>query len=1538
MRNCRFTVFAILFFLIGTFSKSMAQKVKYITPVTQNILMVHLSEGEVLYERETKNDFALNKTALNIELADDATSYTINSADDGNFNNLQPIEVGRKSKADHFTYKGMQWAGGAFDPRTEPWITEHWVYLKFDQAFEEGKTYTLNLSALGTIDAPEQTFTFNTHQLRSESVHVNTLGYRPDEQKFAYIYHWAGTLGGIDLTYYDGKKFEVVNTHDGSVAYEGTLSFRKSKDNHETAQKQDTPNQNFLGADVYDADFSGLSAPGEYVVSVEGMGCSFPFKIGDDPILAAYRTTMRALYHQRSGIRIEEAYDINGDGIKTPYVRPVTQNPMVQGEGGISFKDKILYSKVPFAKWTSQDGGDARDEVIAKAKGNVLNVAGWYHDAGDWDGYYSHQRIPMLLMATYEYLPQMFGDDEMDLPESGNGIPDIVDEASWLIKFNYRLRKETMAKGYSDGGVGGARVAPDPFTHREGAGNPEDEGKPSWQDERFYAVTEADAFMTYMYAGEAAQLAMILKKLGRDPQKFPIEMLDNVDFDQMSRDEVDLIKEAEESWDWAHAAKNQPEGKNKELSDLYTYRTYAAVNLYRLTGKAKYHAEAIEGLNRMKGATILAEDQRWAVYSYLLADNYNVDEQLKTALEGTMRSTANNLGAVSAERRACRWGGLFDFPMLVGQGTTPWVFENIVAYGYTGDKSYLDVVDNTTSYFLGTNPNHTTWMTGVGPRPMTKAFNLDGRIITDNWGVYPGWIPYGPWTYMDKDRAGVDGQKWTMPDGIERQGGQGPWSSHWFNFSLTPIVDHWPGHERKVNNVFTPLSSENTLHQNTVYAAIAYGVANGRQFSNATAAQKVGNITLTNTDHTFEYFNETAVIGVEIDNKKATIAALKWESSNPEVMAVDQFGRLAAVGNGTATITCKTLDGSVSTTFDVENTNLKERPVSSIRIDFDEDQLEVLEGARRKFYVEILPEDATDKTWHWESEDETIVGVDGEFIVALKAGTTTVHAVSNNNDEATAALSVKVNAAAYTVVADFDEYIPVFNEGPQNEAVEIFTTNAAVDIEAENPLKEGLNTSDKVLKVTKADGEWKLFGFSSPNYEPFSMCEHNELTFLYYGEHLTDVLYSMETFSGNKIEERITVEPATTWTRVSLPVPANGLMKSFVIFTNPEDAAGGYDMYFDDFKFRQDPNAVCEEENDTRVVLDFENIKLDWVSGYGSFGWNDPQDTLDNGKPNFNYNIIDNDSSEANPSKKVFEFNRTGNNAGAGFGIQVKNAYDLGRAAKVTMKVKTTEYMERCLLKIVEYGKVDGEEEEKELRSLEGTIDTPNVRPNEWITIEFPIADMTFAGDDSKSLTKVKQFIIMPDVGNTSRMDILVDDIAFAGVKAESISIEGEKNIELTLGDSTALFARVLPVVVEDPTAVWTSSDEEVAVIDENGMLKAIGLGTAQIIATANMDKQLTDTLTITVVEPEPEVPTDVDGKYSVSIYPNPTNGSLTIKTQKAFTGLRVNSISGQLVLNQTMNGHVQKQIDLSAMPSGIYLLTIIHSDGSSQVHRFVKQ
>lgn len=747
-------------------------KLVEVLPVHSQLLMLHVDEGYVIHhgkgQKRTEEKVVI--TPLNTALAGQAAAYRLSSSGDPAYRQPKnPTQVNRKSKGTEFAWMVQAWENNMAVNRDPDHAKEHWLYLSLPAPLKEGASYTLNLGGV-TAGPRAVQFTFNTARLRSESVHVNLIGTTPDApSKFGYIYHWAGDKGPVDFGPWNGKPFHVLDAQSRKAVFSGKVAFRRGADNAETFHVSDSPpHGSFLKAPVWECDFSSFAKPGNYVLSVPGIGTSFPFEIGADVYRPVFQATARALYHNRSGIALTQPF--------TEFVRPAPHNPLETP----GFKGRLQYTTVRMQEWGSEGGSK---EALEKGFKGPLDTFGWYQDAGDWDSYVSHMRVAIELLFAYEISPRNFRDGELNIPESGNGIPDILDEAAWLPRFGHRLRQELLAKKYGTGGIG-LRVAGDAF-------GSDGEGVPSYLDvDRTWAVSGEDPHSTYAYAGAAAHLAFLLERAGlKDPKG------------------VDWTKEAAESFAWA-AANTKP----KDEGEVRQPRIYAAAALYRLTGGAQYHDQLKKDTQDISDSTLLWEWSSYGPSLYAMAEGKGArDSALKQRLANALLKTADEQAIATPEKRALRWGGNFSFPMLVGQQTTPWMLETAVAWAMTreSDKAkaerYRSALFTTADYFMGTNALNQTWITGIGERNPTAIFHMDAWY--NGKGKYhPGLIPYSPWRN-------------------ENTVGNGPWSQFWAYKSIHPArIEEWPGNEQWFSNRCSPMGSEFTVHQNIGPAAAFYGL------------------------------------------------------------------------------------------------------------------------------------------------------------------------------------------------------------------------------------------------------------------------------------------------------------------------------------------------------------------------------------------------------------------------------------------------------------------------------------------------------------------------------------------------------------------------------------------------------------------------------------------------------------------------------------------------------------------------------------------
>lgn len=145
-----------------------------------------------------------------------------------------------------------------------------------------------------------------------------------------------------------------------------------------------------------------------------------------------------------------------------------------------------------------------------------------------------------------------------------------------------------------------------------------------------------------------------------------------------------------------------------------------------------------------------------------------------------------------------------------------------------------------------------------------------------------------------------------------------------------------------------------------------------------------------------------------VSPKDATDATLTWTSSNPEVASVDENGNVVALSKGTAVITASANGGTnKSATCAVT----VEQLVTEVKID---KQLNLYLGGKPEQQTgqlspEITPDNANDKSLTWTSSAPAIASVDADGkVTALKTGTATIKATSNDKGKKAASCTVTV--------------------------------------------------------------------------------------------------------------------------------------------------------------------------------------------------------------------------------------------------------------------------------------------------------------------------------------------------------------------------------------------------------------------------------------------------------------------------------------------------------------------------------------------------
>ncbi|RYU95093.1 glycoside hydrolase family 9 protein [Emticicia agri] len=225
---------------------------------------------------------------------------------------------------------------------------------------------------------------------QNENIRLNQVGFYPDASKVAV---WVGELQ---------SDFEVIKQNKKKVVFKGKLSNQRTN-----AISQKTTQL---------ADFSALHKPGKYYISIGNKGFSYSFEIKKDIHREAAKASLKGFYYQRVSTDLPEKYA--GKWHRAAGHRD----------------DKVLLHPSAASKERPEN------TLISSTKG-------WY-DAGDYNKYIVNSGITMAtLFSLYEDYPEYCKDFEINIPESKNGIPDLLDEALWNLRWMLTMQDP------NDGGV-----------------------------------------------------------------------------------------------------------------------------------------------------------------------------------------------------------------------------------------------------------------------------------------------------------------------------------------------------------------------------------------------------------------------------------------------------------------------------------------------------------------------------------------------------------------------------------------------------------------------------------------------------------------------------------------------------------------------------------------------------------------------------------------------------------------------------------------------------------------------------------------------------------------------------------------------------------------------------------------------------------------------------------------------------------------------------------------------------------------------------
>ncbi len=352
--------------------------------------------------------------------------------------------------------------------------------------------------------------------------------------------------------------------------------------------------------------------------------------------------------------------------------------------------------------------------VLARKWGesaNAIATSGGHHDAGDYNPR-SHIEVATILMNAYEMAPQKFRDGDLGIPEAGNGIPDILDEAAWAMKLWPPLQRE-------DGAV------------RAGT---ESNGDPN-----FIQTVEMDTLGDFAYAPDAeasftfaatfAQAARIWRGLGKKEQA-----------DQW-------LAMAEKAYGWADA--NKPEAATPEqLASRYiSPKAWAAAELLHTTGNKKYNEDFLKTSvwAFQPDAPLDANglyDQQNAAWACMQCPPELCDAAVRENIRKAIIARADEFIKIDSSL-AYKTYRHPHAPISWGTGAYPHTIAPLLqAWKLTGDPKYMEWIVRSADHTLGANPLGRSFVVGLGGR--TVRAPLHNSRYSHFGEVVPGMHVQGP--------------------------------------------------------------------------------------------------------------------------------------------------------------------------------------------------------------------------------------------------------------------------------------------------------------------------------------------------------------------------------------------------------------------------------------------------------------------------------------------------------------------------------------------------------------------------------------------------------------------------------------------------------------------------------------------------------------------------------------------------------------------------------------------------------------------------
>ncbi|WP_308634088.1 InlB B-repeat-containing protein [Paenibacillus silvisoli] len=640
----------------------------------------------------------MRENEYNATQVSNASYYSITSSDDPDFASpVTPIAVQHRFFPEDGPYAD---APGAANIAHLNEIYRIFLKLPVSKKMKGDMTYTVTVDpAVVNVGALTTKFDLS---VPNEVIHVNQVGYITDGPKIAYLSWWTGQ-GSISFN--DSPSFQVIDEATGKSVYTGNVQFDKAGADEKWGK-----------SDLYSMDFSSVKPEGRYHLYIPGVGSSYSFAISS------------SVYKTQIGYTLMRGMTLQRDG-----------------DAGLNDSD--------VTHWNRPDAH--LDDAIDEATGQRVDLTGGHMDAGDRGKYpYNVASMASSMIATAALFPDQIKaqGESLEIPESGNGIPDYLDELVYELDFLYKVVMNTA----KDGAISG-------YIHPNNDGYEAGQPLTGATDRIYYDVTHGPYKAETLYGAGALASAYNSPML---KQYLPAEKLEGYKAAALRAFQAfETHKDDDSFW--------KPEDDlYKDTAEMGTPHTWsdemliAAANLHHMTGEQKY----LDWINSEMSSKPLGSAQKkwgwvnegpWLDVFMSLYGDVHLSAELRDQARNAILDWADTAMAPSRQQP-------YGVPMVDDTySQVGWYFSGsqigypmMIAYGISQDEKYRDQLIKTWNYLLGSNPLSNSYISGLGD-PQRSPKWLTHEISQYQWMQYKAGN--GGWSEMIPGIPNADLQDGKFP-------------------------------------------------------------------------------------------------------------------------------------------------------------------------------------------------------------------------------------------------------------------------------------------------------------------------------------------------------------------------------------------------------------------------------------------------------------------------------------------------------------------------------------------------------------------------------------------------------------------------------------------------------------------------------------------------------------------------------------------------------------------------------------------------------